>query len=200
MNEQMLKKEIKVFIHKYLDIPNYQKEIMATYVLRTWKPIGDSVPYLQFVGAKGTGKSRALQIMSMLCKNALRADAAVSPKALCMLIDKSFPCTLILEEEDIKERGEVKTILDVGKMLNSARVVRMEETDKSMFSPVTYNVFCFKVLACRSEFREPGLQANCIKVKLVHRPIRNDVPRILDTTFEQNAGVLWNAIREEMML
>src|SRR5262249_13836065 len=57
--QEDLVRDLKKFIHRYADVPEFWEELIAHYILMTW--VYDrfaAVPYLRFKGEGGTGKSR----------------------------------------------------------------------------------------------------------------------------------------------
>jgi len=166
MNELLnVKKEIKHFIRKYSGFSAGTAEIMANYALRTWKPLGDKQPILQFVGGAGTGKTTALQIMKRLCQNPINADEYISWNTVLRLLDGIHPHTLIIDEVPYEESNEdLSAVLDFGVTRGSLYEKRLseEEGGESIF----YDLFGYTVIACTQPISSPAIQNNCITVRL----------------------------------
>ena len=67
-SEEEILKEIQMFIHKYLDVSEVFEQIATYYVLFTWMfDRFNEVPYLRAIGDFGSGKSRFIQSIGILC-------------------------------------------------------------------------------------------------------------------------------------
>lgn len=179
-----IKKHVREFVHKYLDVTAEQEHAIVDYALDTWQALPPQVKYLQFVGDYATGKTRAGKIMEYICCNPVVARGTASPLSVAMMIDQSQPCTLILDEADIlpeqepDEDGYVapnlfETILNVGAMkgnyiTNSAGTAM--------------NVFGYKVIMSRKQFKDPAKASKCIVIRLKEKK-RLEVPPVLNGDF-----------------
>lgn len=179
-----IKKYVREFVHKYLDATAEQEHAIVDYALDTWQALPLQVKYLHFVGDYATGKTRAGKIMEYICCNPIVARGTASPLSVAMMIDQSQPCTLILDESDIlpeqepDEDGYVapnlfETILNVGAMkgnfiTNSAGTAM--------------NVFGYKVIMSRKQFKDPAKASKCIVIRLKEKK-RLEVPSVLNGDF-----------------
>ncbi|MCX6717726.1 MAG: hypothetical protein NTU76_03575 [Candidatus Taylorbacteria bacterium] len=83
-DENQILKEIQNFIHKYLDISDVFEQISTYYVLFTWMyDRFNEVPYLRAIGDFGSGKSRMLQTIGMLCYKPVFTEYWVSKGYIC---------------------------------------------------------------------------------------------------------------------
>lgn len=84
-----LVEEIKVFIHKWLDVSEEYETIAAWYVLLTWVyEIMPTVNYLSAMGDTGTGKSRYLSVIGRLCRSAILGSGGVTVAAVKRIVQK----------------------------------------------------------------------------------------------------------------
>ena len=110
-------KEIKEFIKTYVDLPeDFQYDILTAWVLHTWRLENFAVsPYLFFFGPKGSGKTRAMEILSFLCYRSIMSPSCTGA-SLMRLAEKYCP-SLFLDEAQIyskEERAEVNALLNAG--------------------------------------------------------------------------------------
>jgi len=163
-----IKKHVREFVHKYLDVTAEQEHTIVDYALDTWQALPKQVKYLQFVGGIGLGKTRALKIMEYICCNPIVARGTSSPLSVAMMIHQSPPATLILDEADIFPEQEpdedgyaspnlFDTILHVRARRETSIIVN---AGKAM------NVFGYTVLATRKQYKDPTIASKCISIRL----------------------------------
>ena len=170
--------EVRNFIHCYVDLSD-DFEIAATYyVLLSW--IYDDfneIPYLRKVGDFGSGKTRFLKVLGAICNRAITASGGTSTAALFHIIDK-FNGTLILDEADYHfsdERSDVAKILNNGNA-KGFPILRVSVDSNGKYSPVSYNVFCPKIIASRSNYQDQALESRFITEQFKPTDIRADIP------------------------
>jgi hypothetical protein len=82
-SEEEVLKEIQTFIHKYLDISEVFEQIATYYVLFTWMfDKFNEVPYLRAIGDFGSGKSRFIQAIGILCYKPVFTGGATTPSPI----------------------------------------------------------------------------------------------------------------------
>ena len=102
-SQALLFKEIKSFIHRYLELPADFEEIASLYVLLTWVyEFAPSIPYLRVIGDWGTGKTRFLQVAGAICFRPIFASGATTPAPIFRILEQ-FRGTLVLDEADFKD-------------------------------------------------------------------------------------------------
>lgn len=182
----MLKKLVRNFLGKYLEVRPDDEKVIASYVLRTWEPLWDGATYLMFVGGPGTGKSRAGVLMRALCKNPLVAYG-YSQSALLATLDKMHPCTLILDFDAPGDKDVYERILETGRRKETGLV--MIRGGQSM----AIRTFGYKVILAEKVFENLAIQSNCITIQMRGR-LTGVAPRSLFQDFDQAAG----GIREQL--
>ena len=75
-------------------------EAISTYVFNLF----EAIPYLHLTGAKGSGKTTLVKILSSLSHNPV-STVSVTPATMFRLIDKEQPTLFIDEAEDLEKRG-----------------------------------------------------------------------------------------------
>jgi hypothetical protein len=201
-----IKKYVREFVHKYLDVTAEQEHAIVDYALDTWQALPPQVKYLHFVGDFATGKTRAGKIMEYICHNPIVARGTSSPRSMAMMIDQSQPCTLILDEADIlpeqepDEDGYVapnlfETILNVGAMKQTAMIGRMEQEQSEIYKPKFYNVFGYKVIMSRNQFKDPAKASKCIVIRLKEKK-RLEIPPVLDGDFTSDGEKIRSLLQQ----
>ena len=73
----------KQHIKKYIDVTDYQAEVMARYAMVTWtKDKFNFTPLLRLQGAPGSGKSTTLRVLASICYKSYIFGAAVTPATI----------------------------------------------------------------------------------------------------------------------
>jgi putative DNA primase/helicase len=106
-------------VRKYVYLPSDEHyRILALYIVHTWCfDAAHVTPYLFLYSSKpGSGKTRLLEVLSGLCRNAHRAEDMTAP-IMFKLIERECP-TLLLDEVDTIWSGsrneEKRRILNTG--------------------------------------------------------------------------------------
>lgn len=193
-SDEELIKEIRQFIHKYLDISPFFEQIATYYVLFTW--VYDQfkeLPYLRVIGDYGSGKSRFLQVVGSACYKPMFVGGATTTSPIFRIID-SFSGTLILDEADYKYSDTTSEII---KILNSgyqkgSPVLRSE--GKGKFEVKSYDVFCPKIIATRKKFDDSALESRFLIEEMDKKELRNDIPINLPDNFDDEALNLRNKL------
>ena len=195
-SERALLGDIRLFIHRYVDVSPLFEAIASHYVLLTW--IYDSfneLPYLRLRGDPGTGKTRFLLTVGSLCYKPMFASGASTVSPLFRIID-SFRGTLIIDEADFRmtdERAEIVKILNNGNA-RGFPVLRAEVSGKREFDPRAYAVFGPKLVATRRVFEDRALESRCITEDMGQHRLRDDVPINLPPGHQEEALELRNKL------
>ncbi len=189
-SQALLFKEIKRFIHRYLELPADFEEIASLYVLLTWVyEFAPSIPYLRVIGDWGTGKTRFLQVAGAICFRPIFASGATTPAPIFRILEQ-FRGTLVLDEADFKDSS---SWMEMVKLLNNGYrpgmpVLRADKENGKWF-PRSYQVFGPKMIATRFPFKDEALESRCLTSEMV--PLtRDDIPRVLPPVFDKEVNDL----------
>jgi hypothetical protein len=97
-----LVRELRSYIHRYVDLSESFEQLAAYYALFTW--IYDrfnELPYLRLRGDYGTGKTRFLITLGSICYKPIFASGASTVSPLFHMLDR-FAGTLIIDEADFR--------------------------------------------------------------------------------------------------
>lgn len=193
-SEEEILNEIRTFIHKYLDISEVFEQIATYYVLFTWMfDRFNEVPYLRAIGDFGSGKSRFLQAVGILCYKPTFTGGATTPSPIFRIINE-VKGTLIIDEADFRFSDMTSEIV---KILNSGYqkgmpVLRSE--GKGTFEVKAYDVFCPKIVATRETFSDKALESRFLVEEMGAGKLRTDIPRTLNEDFYAGAEAIRNKL------
>ena len=196
-DEENLIKEIRAYIHRYLDISEAFLDLAAYYVLFTW--LYDSfneLPYLRTMGDFGSGKTRFLLIIGSVCYKPIFASGASTVSPIFHILD-SFGGTLIMDEADFRfsdEKAEVVKILNNGNV-RGFPILRSELSPTTKeFNPKAFRVFGPKIVATRGHYSDRALESRFITETMGTRSLRSDIPINLPSSYEQESLTLRNKL------
>lgn len=194
--EENLIKEIKEFIHSYVDLTPLFENIACYYVLFSW--IYDDfreLPYLRALGDTGSGKTRFLLTVGSICYKPIFASGASTVSPLFRILE-IFRGTLIIDEGDFRmsdEKAEIVKILNNGNA-KGFPVLRSESVNGKEFSPRAYNVFGPKLVATRGYFQDNALESRCITEEMGQRRLREDILINLTDEHKEKSRILRNKL------
>ena len=193
-NEEEILSEIRTFIHKYLDISEVYEQIATYYVLFTWMyDKFNEVPYLRAIGDFGSGKSRFLQTIGVLCYKPIFTGGATTPSPIFRIVNE-VRGTLIIDEADFKfsdMTSEIVKILNSGYQKGTP-VLRSE--GKGTFEVKAYDVFSPKIVATRETFSDKALESRFLVEEMGNGGLRSDIPRTLKEDFYKDAELIRNKL------
>ncbi len=194
-SQAVLFREVKDFVHRYLELPANFEDIASLYVLLTWVyEFSPSIPYLRVIGDWGSGKTRFLQVVGDICFRPIFASGATTPAPIFRILEQ-FRGTLVLDEADFKDSS---AWVEMVKLLNNGYrpgmpVLRADKENGKWF-PRSYQGFGPKLLATRYPFKDEALESRCLTAEML--PLtREDIPRILPQSFQGEV----NSLRSKLL-
>ena len=133
-------------------------EAISTYVFNLFQ----AIPYLHLTGAKGSGKTTLVNILSSLSHNPV-STVSVTPATMFRLIEKEQPTLFIDEVEDLEKRGTSNN--HIIQVLNSGykKGGDVHRVFKNATTP--FSTYCPKVIAGINSL-SPALEDRCITIEM----------------------------------
>ena len=186
-SEKDLLKEIREFIHKYLEVRPIFEQIASYYVLFSWLyDCFNELAYLRFIGDWGTGKSRSLKVIGIISYKPIFAGGATTSSPIFRLL-QLIRGTLIIDEADFSYsdmHADIIKILNCG-YEKEGPVLRTEGNGRN-FDVKSFNVFSPKILATRETFKDLALESRCLTEPMMGLT-RQDIPYNLPDSFWDEA-------------
>ena len=174
-------------IRKFFDFGNqdFFEELTPQFVMFSY--FADAfmeTTYLRALGDYGTGKTRFLKAVGMLCYRPIYVTGGSSAASLYHFLDK-YKGTLILNEADFGQSDEASII---AKILNGGTerdegISKMKKTPDGGMEIEMYNVFGPKVIATRKSFDDRAIESRCLTMEMVPMAPRKDIPRNLPADY-----------------
>lgn len=189
-----LLEEIKVYIHKYIDLPSYEIALIAHYAMMTWVwDAFNAFPYLRFKGEPETGKTRCLEVLKQLSFRSIDLGVGSSKSAIFRFIDK-IGGTALLDESDYDAdlRSDLIKLLNAGYRKDgttSLSTVKGDDWDPEMF-----NVGGPKVLANRLDFKDRALETRCLTIHTQSKKLAAHIPAELPVEFFRSGQEIRNQL------
>lgn len=187
LSEKELLSITKRHIRKYFDFGNqdFFEELAPQFVMFSY--FADAfmeTTYLRALGDYGTGKTRFLKAVGMLCYRPIYVTGGSSAASLYHFLDK-YKGTLVLNEADFGQSDEASII---AKILNGGTerdegISKMKKTPDGGMEIEMYNVFGPKVIATRKSFDDRAIESRCLTMEMVPMAPRKDIPRNLPADY-----------------
>jgi hypothetical protein len=181
-SESALLKEIIEFIRHHAEVRDeFVYIIMACWVLLTWRfEEFRVVAYLNFLGPKGTGKTRFLEILESLCYRG-RLVTSPSPASVFWVVDR-YRLTLLADNYEYwpkETRRELDGLFNAG-YRRGALVLRRPREAESNVDLDVYKVYSPKALS-GTRVPGPALESRCITIRTTQA--RRPMPMRVDETW-----------------
>lgn len=179
MNEQLYLDLID-FFRKYVHMDEEILAILVLWAVATYcYDLYPTFPILHIQGDFSTGKNRILDLLAMLCYKPLILSN-LSSASLFRIIDAEKGTILIDEADSLLQSNGTENILLSGykKGAKTSRSVQDNEHPKG-YRPVTFEVYCPKVLVTREGIQNDALTSRSITIITSPKPKDSLVPDIL---------------------
>jgi len=188
--------EIETFLNRYVDLSPVFAHIAAHYILLSWvNDAFNELPYLRFQGDYGTGKTRGLLAIGLLCYKPFFASGASTVSPIFHILD-TFGGTLLLDEADFRfsdATAELVKILNNGTM-KGLPVLRTMQTKDRELNPRAFRVFGPKIVAMRGSYEDEALESRFLSENMNLRHLREDIPINLPAEMHTEALTIRNKL------
>ena len=185
-------------IRRFVILPSPASYLtVALFVVHTWAfDAAHATPYLVVESPeKQSGKTRLLEVLELVCRNPLKV-ASITAAALFQSVDGLHP-TLLIDEADAifagnSERNEdLRAVLNAGNAAGSV-VIRGGKDG----SPLTYEVFCPKVIAGIATGKLPDTVRDRAIIVPIDRKLRSEqVQRLRRRRLQDEVDALRDELR-----
>lgn len=166
VNIQALHSEIAGMYEYLLDFnDNRLYDFFSCFTIYTYFfPIFDSAPVVHLWGPAGSGKTKIMEIMALLCFNPV-TSGNITEAGVFRLVEGRRGVVLLDESEDLSksEKGHAITNLILNGYRKGNLIYRIDKIGKTMFSS-HYNVFSPKVIANITGLDKEALVSRAIRV------------------------------------
>lgn len=195
--ERALLSDVRRFIHKWLDVDHYFEQIASYYVLLTWfYDAGfETIPYLRALGDWGSGKTRFIETVGVLCYRPMFMGGGDSEPTIFRLIDMAKG-TMIVDESDFDRSDAaalIAKVINLGNRVNG-HIKRLDKTPDGRHVIRMFSVFCPKIFAARYGFQDQASDSRCLTKHMTSGNPRPDIPLDTDATFWAEAEELRNRL------
>jgi hypothetical protein len=152
--------EVKQCLYDHIDLPEPEAyNVLAAWIFASWTLEKWSIaPYLFFFGTFGTGKTRALEVLSKLCSRGWLA-LYMTPANLYRPLEDWKPTLFMDEAEIYGDKAEIIGLLN-GSYRKGQYVSRQKESDGD-YETVFFDCFGFKAIAGTKDLAKT-LRSRCI--------------------------------------
>lgn len=197
-SESELLRDIRRFIHRWLDVPAYYENIASYYVLLTWFYDAGykTLPYLRALGDYGSGKSRFIQTIGQLCFRPMIFGGGDSEATIYYTLEL-FKGTMVIDESDFKSSDEAALISKIINLGNNEHgsVKRLDaKPNGAGYKVKRYSVFGPKVFGAREGFGDQASDSRCLTHYTTKGLLRPDVPLELTDEFDEDMCRLRNRL------
>ena len=196
-NQRALLGEVRGFIHRWLDVDAFYEQLASYYVMFTWLyDLFETLPYLRALGDYGTGKSRFLQTIGVLCYRPMFVSGASTSSPIFRVIDM-FRGTLVIDEADFANsdaEAEIIKIVNVGYAKGGVVLRAEKDATTDAYYPSAKDVYCPKVLATRRLFQDRATESRCLTKRMSTAKPRPEIPRLLSRQFWADAERIRNML------
>lgn len=186
----LLIEELYKYLRRSVDLEQFQLKLMANWTLMTYAyDAWDAVPYLRFKGEPGTGKTRCLAMLQLLCYRATDLGVGPSKSALFRTSDR-VRGTMLIDEADYEGdlRSDLIQLLNAGYKKNGTMTISSPHGDDWKAKP--YRVGGPKALANREDFPDRATETRCVTIHTVQKPLAPHIPTRLPPSFMADAAVI----------
>ena len=172
----------KSHINRYFDFGgnDFFQEVSPMYVPFSYIYDGFmEVSYLRGLGDYGTGKTRFLKSIGMICYRPIYMSGGSSAASIYSLLDM-FRGTLILNEADFNQSDEASIIAKIlnGGTERDESVTKMRGSMENM-TVESFNVFGPKVIATRKDFNDYAIRSRCLTMEMLPMVPNPKIPQSL---------------------
>ncbi len=193
-SEFELYKEVKAFIHEYVELPPDIETLVSLYVMKA--SLFDalkvmSLPFIHIIAPFGKGKSRILTVM---CEITPYGFYTVDIKSAGLKRVSELYEPVVFVDEKLNIDQELAGVINGKYNRNSVILNANLEIQKGYSSVVGMRIFGPLVIASRTPFRDDAIESKSFQINLDQELERKDIPKkiekdIYDKFLEKGAEI-----------
>lgn len=193
-SEEQLTNQIRAFLNRWHESPDVlSRELDVFYCLLTYiHDLIPQLPYRRYLAPWGKGKSAWMEALGWICYRGIVLAGSDTDKSVVRKLNK-WQVTALVDEADFGDSSFyafIVKILNIGYDQKTGFYHRCDDEDPT--NVLTYNVFCPKLLATRSKYKDLALESRCLST--IGRQNRSPMPLFRMETFQSEALELRNKL------
>jgi len=181
---QVIYEEIKALLKKHISLDEGYYDVVALWIIGTYfHPLFEAYPYLFIIATKRSGKTKLLQLISLLAFNGILTGSIT--EASTFRPTEYYRNTLCIDEIERISSKEMANLRDLLKMGYKKGLIIRRQREKKRNITDEFNVYCPKVLANIQGFEEiledrgfSIVMERCVDPKIINTFIRIEDPEI----------------------
>ena len=192
-SEEKLLQDIKLYIHKYIDITEENEKICSWVIPTLWlyDKLQMMIPYLRALGDTGCGKSRFLDVVGGISYKTMMVGGSVTPAIMYRVAEK-WKGTMIIDEADWKNTDEYSEVVKIINCNQPNRPIFRCSSDNYDDIKV-FDSWCPRIFATRRNFKDIAAESRMLTIQMKETS-RNDIPIALDEGFYKEQIKLRNQL------
>lgn len=189
---EILRKEIQLFIHRYVDLHPFYEKLASYYVLLTWLFDKNTVvTYLGLFGDFGSGKTRAAQVIGRICYKPAFVSGALTCAPIYRILEQARG-TLVINEFDFDDSDMNVELI---KILNNGyeRGLHVLRAAPKTNNVEAFDAFSPKIFTYRKKKKDQAFESRLITIPMEETK-RDDISVLLPLEYEQEALQIRNKL------
>ena len=176
-SEYQLYREIKAFIHAYVELRPEDEITLSLYIMKAtlYDALKDSsFPFVHIIAPYGKGKSR---LLAVLCEATPYGFYAIDIKSAPLKrVSELYQVILFVDEKGDMD-NETSAMINAKYNRNSIVLNASKEIQQGFSSIIGYSIYGPMVLAGRSPFKDDAIESKSLQINMDFPLSREDVPR-----------------------
>jgi len=172
-------KEIRNFIHKYVELKSLDEILYTFYVMDS--SVFDllkkfTFPMIHILGPLGHGKTRTLTILNYLIPYSIYTDNIKAPAT--KRVSQLYTPVLLVDEKGQMDE-DLRVVLNARYNRNAVILNADKNIQRGFFGVIAYRIPGPIVLAGREVFNDPAIESKSFQINMDFGLKRKDIPREL---------------------
>ena len=197
--EYALYREIKAFIHAYVELRPEDEITLSLYIMKAtlYDALKDSsFPFVHIIAPYGKGKSR---LLTVLCEATPYGFYAIDIKSAPLKrVSELYQVILFVDEKGDMD-NETSAMINAKYNRNSIVLNASKEIQQGFSSIIGYSIYGPMVLAGRSPFKDDAIESKSLQINMDFPLSRHDIPRKIKGPVQDSFFARANEIRGKLL-